>query len=165
MKKKTKNILIAAGIIALVFFAMKAFHKKPVVPMPPRPVETALAVREDTPVYIESFGNFVAPFDVDIKAQVTGAIKEYRFTDGTEIKKGDILCIIDPAPYKAQLDQANAVLMQSKADLELKKKTFDRNKALFEKELISKQENTTPMNKSKRIWGSKCTNLFILQVH
>ena len=44
MKKKTKNILIAAGIIALVFFAMKAFHKKPVVPMPPRPVETALAV-------------------------------------------------------------------------------------------------------------------------
>jgi multidrug efflux system membrane fusion protein len=80
---------------------------------------------------------------VDIKSQVTGAIKEINFTEGTELKKGDLLFTIDPSPYQASLDKAKATLMEDLADLKLKKNTFERNKKLFEKQLISQQDFDT----------------------
>jgi membrane fusion protein, multidrug efflux system len=106
----------------------------------PRPVETTVAVKKDVPVYMDSFGQMLSVGDVDIKSQVTGKILEVKFAQGDEVKKGDVLFLIDPAPYKAELDKAEALLVENTAMMRLKSDTLERNIQLFEKGLISMQE-------------------------
>jgi len=141
--KLSKRISLLILLVIIVFFVKGFFHKKPQKGMPARPVETALAIKKDVPNYIESFGNLIPPNDVNIKSQVTGEIKEVNFTEGTEVGKGDLLFTIDPRPFQADLDKARAALMQDLAGLKLKKNTFERNKKLFEKQLISQQDFDT----------------------
>lgn len=138
-----KWLWILLGIIGSVFIIKSFLNKPPVKEIPPRPVETAIAIQQDSYSYIDSFGNLYPPNDVNIKAQVTGAIKEVKFNEGKEVKTGDLLFIIDPSTYQADLDKARAALMQDLADLKLKKVTFDRNKILLEKQLISQQDFDT----------------------
>ena len=145
-KAKKSNNFIKLGVIGCVivagFFMFKGcFVKKPAAQAFPRPVDVGVAFTKDAPVYLESFGNLYSLNNVDIKAQVTGQIKEINFTEGSDVKTGDLLITIDPASYQAQLDKARAALNQALADLKLKKVTFERNKVLFEKQLISKQDN------------------------
>jgi multidrug efflux system membrane fusion protein len=108
--------------------------------IPPRPVSTAIAATKDVPDYLDSFGNLNCLTDVNIMSQVTGEIKEAYFTGGQDVKKGDPLFLIDPAPYKAQLEKAEAALAADTANLALKKVTFERNKKLLERQLISQQD-------------------------
>ena len=133
--------IIGCVIVAGFFMFKGCFAKKPAAQAFPRPVDVGVAFVKDAPVYLESFGNLYSLNDVNIKAQVTGQIKEINFTEGSDVKTGDLLITIDPASYQAQLDKARAALNQALSDLKLKKVTFERNKVLFEKQLISKQDN------------------------
>jgi multidrug efflux system membrane fusion protein len=139
-KKMKKKIIIVGFFIILVFIIKGCFKNKPQQEIPARPVETALSIQKDATIYIESFGNLYSPNNVDIKSQVTGEIKEIRFKEGQEVAKGDPLFVIDPSSYQAALDKARASLMEDLADLKLKKSTLERNKKLFEKQLISQQD-------------------------
>lgn len=128
-------------IILLVVFLISKFMKKPVkAAILPRIVETALAEKKDVIIFIESFGNLYSPNDVDIKSQVTGQIKEVHFKEGDLVKAGDMLFTIDPSQYKAQLERAEAALIQDLAKLKLNQDTVERNRKLLEKELISQQD-------------------------
>jgi len=142
--KKPNKLLPMVIFICVVlagFLLLKGlFRKKPQGEVPPRLVETAVSFEADAPVYLETFGNLYSLNDVDIKSQVAGQIKEINFTEGTEVKKADLLFTIDPSPFQAELDKARAALSQDLADLKLKKLTFERNKVLFKKQLISKQD-------------------------
>ncbi|MDD5044587.1 MAG: efflux RND transporter periplasmic adaptor subunit [Candidatus Omnitrophica bacterium] len=144
MKKPMRKIILFCILGAVIFFiARNALKKEPVKQMPARPAETALAIQKDASRYIDSFGNLYSPGDVDIKSQVTGEIKEINFVEGGEVNKGDLLFTIDPAPFKAELDRAESILLQDLADLKLKKNTLERNKKLFQKQLISQQDFDT----------------------
>jgi len=138
--KLLQMAVIACVIIAGFFIFKGCFAKKPVAQMPPRPVDVGVAFQKDAPVYLESFGNLYSLNNVDIKAQVTGQLKEVNFMEGADVKKGDLLFTIDPASFQAKLDKARAALNQDLANLKLKKVTFERNKVLFDKQLISKQD-------------------------
>lgn len=128
-------------IIFLAVFFISKLIKKPVRTMiPPRSVETALAEKKDVIIFIESFGNLNSPNNVDIKSQVTGQIKEAHFKEGDLVKAGDMLFTIDPSQYKAQLERAEAALIQDLAKLKLNQDTVERNRKLLEKELISQQD-------------------------
>jgi multidrug efflux system membrane fusion protein len=127
-------------VFILVFCFAFGCAKKPKQEIHPRPVETALAKIEDVPIYIDSFGNLNPPYDVDIAAQVTGKVIEARFSEGQEVRKGDLLFVIDPAPYKAALDKAEGALAQDLADLKLNQETLERNKKLLSRQLISQQD-------------------------
>jgi multidrug efflux system membrane fusion protein len=135
------QMVIIACVIAGSFLLLKGFfQKKPHKEIPPRPVDVGEAFKKDAPIYLESFGNLYSLNDVNIKSQVTGQIKEINFTEGAEVKKGELLVTIDPASFQAQLDKDRAALNQDLANLKLKKVTFERNKVLIEKQLISKQD-------------------------
>ena len=135
------QMVVVACVVIGGFFLLKGlFQKKPSAEIPPRPVETAIAFAKDSPVYLESFGNLYSPNDVDIESQVDGKIKEINFTEGSDVKKGELLVTIDPAPFQAALDKARAALNQDLAGLKLKRVTFERNKVLFGKQLISRQD-------------------------
>ncbi len=105
-----------------------------------RPVKTEVAVQQDVPIYADSFGRMAALNDVNISPQVNGEIIEIRFREGDYVKKGDVLFVIDPSPYKAQLDRAQAMLDADQVSLKLKQDTLARNKNLLDKNLISVQD-------------------------
>jgi membrane fusion protein, multidrug efflux system len=142
--EKNKYTLKLAVTLLLVMFLTAqvkgciARNYKP--PVHPRPVQTAQSFKKDVPLYVDSFGTLTSPGSVDIKAQVTGKILEVSFEQGSEVKKGDVLFVIDPAPYKAELDKAEAALAEDTVNMRLKLDTLERNRILFEKDLISQQE-------------------------
>jgi multidrug efflux system membrane fusion protein len=91
-----------------------------------RPVLVAKVISKDVPIYLDEIGTCAAYETVQVQAQVVGKILVRHFQDGTEVKKGDLLFTIDPAPYQAALDQAKAqaaldqVTMKRQADLRSK---------------------------------------------
>ncbi|MGB2599375.1 MAG: efflux RND transporter periplasmic adaptor subunit [Candidatus Omnitrophota bacterium] len=145
-KKLLKNRKLVMNTVLALVFLIAAFHIRGCIAerrkkaIPPRPVHIATVVKEDVPIYVDSFGALTSINSADIKAQVTGEIKEVHFKEGDEVKKGDPLFVIDPAPYKAQVEKAKAALDGDQVDLKLKTDTLERNKKLFEKGLISQQE-------------------------
>jgi len=107
---------------------------------PPAPVRVATAERRDVPLYVENFGNLMADVSVDIRSQVTGKIQSVQFKEGQIVHEGDVLFEIDPAEYKALLDQAKAKLVVAETDLKLKKLIVDRNTPLLAGKTISQQD-------------------------
>src|SRR5260370_42659511 len=83
---------------------------------------------------------------VTVTPQVGGRITERHFQDGADLSKGMLLFVIDPRPYQAQLDSANASLAQAKAALELAKIQFARDQELVGTKAISKQDYDTKKN-------------------
>lgn len=85
---------------------------------PPSPVQITAAVSEDVPTYLDAIGKTVAREVVSIQPQVSGRITKIHFTDGADVKKGQLLFTIDTRPFEAALKQAQANLSRS---TELKK--------------------------------------------
>jgi membrane fusion protein, multidrug efflux system len=76
--------------------------------------------------FVEYTGRTAAVAVVDVKARVTGFLKEVRFKEGTRVKKGQELFLIDPEPYIAQYDQAKAQVDLYKAQVELTTRTYEQ---------------------------------------
>jgi multidrug efflux system membrane fusion protein len=129
-----------AFAVLFLIFGNGCSQKKEAPAMPPRPVQTALAIQKDVPFYIEAFGNLAALVNVDIKSQVTGKILQAHFKQGQRVAEGDLLFSIDPAEYKAALDKAQAVVRSDDVDMKMKKDTLERNRGLASKQLVSQQD-------------------------
>jgi len=108
---------------------------------PPAPVSVSTAVQRDVPVYLDQIGKNVAPEVVTIQPQVSGRITEIHVKDGATVKRGDLLFTIDPRPYRAQLESAEANLAQRLAELDLARIEFARVRALLETDAISQQDH------------------------
>lgn len=114
--------------------------------MPPPLVTVATATAQDVPRYLDEIGRNVAFESVAVTPQVAGKITERHFQDGDNLKKGQLLFVIDPRPYQAQLDSAQASLQQSEAALDLAKIQFARDQELVGTRAISKQDYDTKKN-------------------
>jgi multidrug efflux system membrane fusion protein len=82
---------------------------------PPAPVTVATAVAQDVSTYLDSLGKIVARETVAIQPQVSGRIMQLHFSDGANVKKGQLLFTIDPRPFEANLKQAQANLARDAA--------------------------------------------------
>src|SRR5436190_1665545 len=80
---------------------------KPTQP-PVRPVLVAKVISKDVPLYLDEIGTCAAYEAVHVQAQISGKIFARHFQDGSEVKQGDLLFTIDPAPFQAAFDQAKA---------------------------------------------------------
>jgi multidrug efflux system membrane fusion protein len=98
---------------------------------------------EDVPVQIHEFGRAVSPEAVNIQPQVSGRITEVHFVEGQEIKKGDLLFVIDPRPFQAQLEQSQAQLMSDSAQLALDQRNLQRDEQIGTKHFVSEQQIDT----------------------
>jgi multidrug efflux system membrane fusion protein len=107
---------------------------------PPAPVTVTAAKSQDVPLYIDAVGKIVAREVVSIQPQISGRISQIHFTDGTDVRVGDLLFTIDPRPYQAQLQQAEANLAQAEAGLSLAKITFARVESVSDPRAVSRQE-------------------------
>jgi multidrug efflux system membrane fusion protein len=113
---------------------------------PPALVAVATAQARDVPIYLDEIGRCVAREMVSIQPQVSGRITEIQFTDGAELKPGELLFTIDPRPYEAALSQAKATLNQKKAALDLARLEFARIKNLTGTRSASREEYETKRN-------------------
>jgi membrane fusion protein, multidrug efflux system len=107
---------------------------------PPKvPVTATDATQRDVPIYYDALGTVQAFNTVAIRAQVTGQIVSINFRQGQEVRKGDVLAQIDPAPFKATLDQAVAKKAADEAQLVDNEKDLARFKTLVVKNAETQQ--------------------------
>lgn len=139
MKTTSVKMVVVLSISVLVFVGCE--KKSPqTFQRPPATVSVVPAVSRDVPVYIDTIGKSVASEVVSIQPQVSGRITEIHFTDGAELKLGDVLFTIDPRPYEAQLLSAEATLAEKKAAVNLAKLQFKRYAELLEKMSVSQSD-------------------------
>jgi multidrug efflux system membrane fusion protein len=110
---------------------------------PPAPVSVVAAASEDVPVYLDEIGKSVAREVVSIQPQVSGRITALHFADGADVKKGDPLFTIDPRPFQAALDAAEADLAEARAALDLARVQYARAADLVETNAVSRSEYDT----------------------
>ena len=110
-------------------------EKKPAVP-----VTVAAATQKTMPVELRTIGNVEAFATVAIKSQITGELQTVHFQEGQEVKKGDLLFTIDPRPYEAKLQEAQANLAKGLAELENARKQVDRYGAVAQKGYVSAEQ-------------------------
>lgn len=107
---------------------------------PAVPVTAAQAVRKDVPVQLRTIGTVEAYSSVSIKTMVNGQIVKVGFREGEEVKKGDLIFVIDPRPHEAALKTAEANLARNEALKENAEKDLKRYASLIEKDLVPRQQ-------------------------
>jgi membrane fusion protein, multidrug efflux system len=113
---------------------------------PPAPVVVAPVITRDVPVYIDEVGRTSAQESVTIVPQVTGKVIEVHFTDGAEVKKGQLLFTIDPRPFKAAVAQAEAELAENRAKLKFAQDEVKRQESVRGTGAVSQQEYERSVN-------------------
>ncbi len=117
--------------------------------MPPMPVAVVHPIAKEVTEWDEYQGWVEAVDTVAIRARVNGYLQSIHFKDGAEVKKGDLLFVIDPRPYKADLDRANADLLQAQTKYELASNDLARASRLLKARAIS-EEDADSRSKAER---------------
>jgi len=113
-RSRLRSLLYLTGLSACLFTgcvnkAQQNFDR------PPAPVTVTEAITQDVPTYLDAIGKTVAREVVSIQSQVSGRITKIHFTDGADVKKGDMLFTIDTRPFEANLRQAQANVSRDNA--------------------------------------------------
>nr|WP_320013044.1 efflux RND transporter periplasmic adaptor subunit [uncultured Desulfobulbus sp.] len=142
MKKfeKTKLILAAALSIGLVVGGCeKESAQKPTAP-PPAEVGVVTLTPQSVALSVELPGRTAAFRIAEVRPQVSGIIQKRLFTEGAEVKAGQLLYQIDPATYQAAYDSAKAALAKARAQERSDKIKADRYRVLVRTKAVSEQE-------------------------
>ncbi len=125
-------------IVALASVSILGCGEKVQVAVPP-PAEVIVShpLKKEVTQYLEFTGTTAALEFVEIRARVEGWLESIHFTPGSRVKKGDLLLVIDPRPFKAQVDQSEAALKGKQADLHLKQTNLKRAQQLLSSASIS----------------------------
>lgn len=99
---------------------------------PPPKVTVAQPLEQEVTDYLEFTGTTRAFKEAEVRARVSGYLESMHFTPGTMVEKGDLLFVIDPREYEAQVHAAEAELESAKAQLQRARIELDRAQRLFE---------------------------------
>lgn len=144
---RNQHLTLVAAMLALagtVACSKGNVQAAPAMPLPL--VSVVKASAQDVPRYLDEIGKNAAFESVTVTPQVGGRIVERHFQDGENLAKGQLLFVIDPRPYKAQVDAAQAALAEAKAALDLAKIQFARDEEVIGEHAISKQDYDTKKN-------------------
>ena len=112
-------------------------------------VSVASALERDVTEWDEFTGRLEAVESVEIRPRVTGYIESVNFTEGSTVRKGDLLFVIDPRPYRAELSKAEAELARAVARSELTASDAARSGKLVDIKAVSREEYDTRINASR----------------
>jgi membrane fusion protein, multidrug efflux system len=123
MRHKVIISAISAIAVAAIVAGVGVTHRHikaasaPAPVVPTVPVVAGTVTSGDVPIYLQGVGTVIAYNTVIVRSQIQGQITKINFTEGQAVKTGDLLAVIDPRPYQAQLDQANANRTRDEAQL------------------------------------------------
>jgi multidrug efflux system membrane fusion protein len=133
------GVVALAAMVALGLYRHGSTQAAPNPVPPPIPVTVTEAMQRDVPIYYDALGTVQARNTVAIRAQVNGQILSIDFRQGQEVKQGDLLAKIDPAPFKAAYDQAVSKKSQDEATLIDAQKDLARFKTLVQRDYETQQ--------------------------
>ena len=136
-KLSTKKIVLSLVVVAVAVAIPLIFLK-------PKPVEEVLPVvgvdvvrTRNVEIYGEFPGKIRAQQFVEVRARVEGYLEKMMFEEGTRVEKDQVLFIIDPKQYKAQVDRAEALVTKNKAIALKAERDLARIRPLFEQKAAS----------------------------
>ena len=134
-------VLAVAGIAAAVMGVSNS-RAQPGAPAeaPATPVSVATVVQSEVAAWDEFSGRLEAVERVDIRSRVAGTIQAVHFREGALVNKGDLLLTIDPAPYAAEVERADAQVAAAQARVAQAKGEQERSQRLWTEQAISKRE-------------------------
>jgi len=141
MRQRITTYGISTILVSLL--AVVACHEAPPPAPPPPEVKAATVLVRDVPIYLEAIGQTRGNTEIEIRARVEGFIESVDFTEGTVVRKGQLLYTIDPRPFEASLAQAKANFAGAEADLQRAHQDVVLYEPLVAKNAISRQQYDT----------------------
>lgn len=130
------SAFLLAGLLA-------ACSEETPAPPPPTPVSVVTVQEREVQEWDEFTGHIEATETVEIRPRVSGYIDRVTFPEGQEVRKGDVLFVIDQRPYLAEVRRAEAALAKARTDVELWRTDVERAAKLLDARAISKEEYDT----------------------
>ncbi|MDE6854189.1 MAG: efflux RND transporter periplasmic adaptor subunit [Muribaculaceae bacterium] len=131
--KKKKNLITGAiiAIVAIAAILIYVFTRKKEVPTDMPTVAVEKVGTGDVSIYSEYVGRIRAQQFVEIRARVEGFLEQILFEEGTQIKKGQTLFVIDPKVYRSRAEKARAQLKKAKANARKAERDLERIRPLY----------------------------------
>jgi membrane fusion protein, multidrug efflux system len=150
-------LLLAGG--GLAYFLVPGLRLSPGAPAAPRaaaaiPVIATEVRRADVPIFLTGLGTVQALNSVLVKSRVDGQIKKINFSEGQDVHAGDVLVEIDPEPYQAALNLAQANKLRDEALLENARLDTNRFTRLAASGAVSTQQLDTARALVKQLEAS-----------
>jgi membrane fusion protein (multidrug efflux system) len=135
---------VLAGIFTILFIVsiveLAGCNRNQAIKLPDTDVLVANPIQQDVPIYSEWVASTDGFVNAEIRPQVSGYIVRQDYTEGSAVRKGQVLFEIDPRPFQASLDRAKADLAQAEAQLGKSMIDVERDTPLVEKKAIPKEK-------------------------
>jgi RND family efflux transporter MFP subunit len=128
--RRFRNTIGCAAVVGLLLLIAGCKKANQYAPPPPPKVSVAKPLAEKITRYLDATGNTAAVASVDLEARVQGFVQGISYTDGAAVKTGDILFTIEPLPFQAKLQQAQAAEASAQATLVNAQTNFNRQQSL-----------------------------------
>ena len=139
-RQKNGKICMVLGLFILIIFTAGCSQKQPTAKAAVA-VTVGKVTTKSMPINLDSVGNVAAYNSVTILPQVTGQVANIHFQQGQNVKAGDLLITINPAPFQQQLAQAEALLAHDRAQASFNRVTANRYTDLYQQGAVAKQDN------------------------
>jgi membrane fusion protein (multidrug efflux system) len=118
-------------------------------PPPPPVVKVEAVVQRDVPISAEWVGSLVGYINAQIRARVAGHLMSQNYTEGAVVKAGDLLFQVDPRPYQAALEQAEANLLQAQSQLSQAKAQVSASQAQVEQAIAKVTQSEADIKRAE----------------
>jgi multidrug efflux system membrane fusion protein len=144
--KGRSTLLAAATVAALTALTIGGIYQRPSraathpAVAQPTPVPVATILESNVAMWDEFSGRLEAVERVDVRSRVAGAVQAVHFMEGTLVNRGDLLVTIDPDPYAAEVDRAQAQVVAARARLTYATSEHERAQRLWNESAIARRE-------------------------
>lgn len=136
------STVVYAGALLLAASFLSACREKPPAPQPPA-VTVAPVIERQVADWDEFTGHFEAVDAVEVRPRVAGFVQRVAFAEGATVRRGDVLFVIDPRPYEAEVARAEAELERARTRKQLADMELERAQKLVSTQAISREELDT----------------------
>jgi multidrug efflux system membrane fusion protein len=141
---------LAAAVVTVFGLRAGPATATPSPAAPPAvPVSVATVVQDDVATWDEFSGRLEAVEHVDVRPRAAGTVQAVHFREGALVKAGDLLVTIDPAPYQAEVDRAEAQVLAAQARTAYTRGELDRAQRLLEDHAIAQREADERVNAAR----------------
>lgn len=133
-----RNLLATAAVLLVAACGKPEAQGGP--PPGPPPVSVAAALEREIVDTDEFPGRLEAVESVDVRARVNGYLESVSFKPGSQVRRGDVLFVIDPRPFAAEVTRAEATIANTRAQLDLARTELARHEQLLEDQATSRRE-------------------------